>query len=234
MAARGEIKPGPDCAIFADTKDEGAATYAHLDWLCSVLPFPVHRPTRGQLSVALFSGDDEARIPAFVKGSGLSKRQCTRNFKIRVIRRQIRAALGLSRYSYIPAGAVEQWIGISLDEADRIKPSGVRYIENRWPLIELRMRRRDCASWLWDRYQRIVPKSACVYCGFQSDGQWRERSAEDFEQACQVDDKLRSPENVVRFRGALYLHRSCRPLREVEFDAQGDFFSNECAGVCGV
>ena len=43
MAARGELTPMPDIAIFADTGWEPAAVYDHLDWLRSgeVLPFPV-------------------------------------------------------------------------------------------------------------------------------------------------------------------------------------------------
>ncbi len=233
MAAHGEVEM-PACAIFADTQDEGADTYAHLDWLCSVLPFPVHRPTRGCLSEALFSGDDEARIPAFIKGSGLANRQCTRNFKIRVIRRQVRELLGVGPKAYIRPGAVEQWIGISIDEADRIKPSGVGFMVNRWPLIERRMTRQACKLWLWQRYKRVAPKSSCVYCAFQSEAQWRHRGPVDFKKACAVDDRLRSPENIARFRGQLFLHPSCRPLAEIDFTAQADLFGNECEGVCGV
>lgn len=244
MAAHGDISPMPDCGIFADTQDEGAATYAHLDWLCSVLPYPVHRTSRGHLSAALFAGDDQARIPAYVEGSGLAKRQCTRNFKIRPIRAEGRRQLGLGPRSYIAPGAVEQWIGISTDEADRMKPSGVSFMVNRWPLIEAGMDRAACVRWLWDHYRRRAPKSSCVYCAFQAPEQWLRRKTEapdDFAAACAVDAALRSPANVARFRGKLYLHRSCQPLDQIDFLAivgdrsrQGDLFSTECEGVCGV
>ena len=55
MAAHGDVGPMPDCAIFADTGDEPAAIYEHLQWLSSpnVLPFPVHVATRGALERAL-------------------------------------------------------------------------------------------------------------------------------------------------------------------------------------
>src|SRR3546814_11279254 len=111
------------------------ATYQHLERLRSSLPFPVSVVTHGRLSEALFAGDDEARCPAFVKGSGLSVRQCTRNFKIRPIRREVRRLLGKPGRAYIAPGSVEQWIGISLDEADRMQPSGVRFLVNRYPQI---------------------------------------------------------------------------------------------------
>jgi hypothetical protein len=34
-----------------------------------------------------------------------------------------------------------------------------------------------------------------------------------------------------------YVHRSCKPLDEVDFEPtrdQGDMFGNECEGMCGV
>ena len=49
MAGGGEIKPMPDCAIFADTQFEPQGVYEHLDWLETQLPFPVHRVTEGNL-----------------------------------------------------------------------------------------------------------------------------------------------------------------------------------------
>lgn len=239
MAARREITPMPNCAIFADTKDESRDTYDHLRWLSTMLPFPIIRTTKGHLSGELFAGYEGARIPAFVEGSGMSKRQCTREFKIRPIRRQVREFLGVGPRSYIVAGSVSQWIGISCDEADRMKPSGVNFIVNRWPLIEMGMTRRSCAKWLKENYNREVPKSSCVYCAFQSDAQWLERKENDpdgFAKACAVDEELRSPGNVARFHGRLFLHRSCEPLVQIDFSAKlrGELFSAECEGVCGV
>lgn len=250
MAAHGEITPMPDCAIFADTQDEGADTYKHLVWLRAQLPFPVYTPTKGRLSDALFSGDDAARIPAYVEAGGLAKRQCTRNFKIRVIRRDVRRVLGVSQHGYIAPGAVSQWIGISTEEADRMKPTGVRFMVNRWPLIEAGMSRDDCMAWMNKHYGRKAPKSSCVYCAFQSPEQWLNRrlsAPDDFAHACGVDDRMRSPENVIRFHGKLFLHASLMPLRDVDFASivdertrkretgkTLDLFSNECEGVCGV
>ena len=49
MAAKGEIGPMPDCAIFADTQAEPDSVYRWLDWLETQLPFPVHRVTKGNL-----------------------------------------------------------------------------------------------------------------------------------------------------------------------------------------
>ena len=41
MAAKGEITPMPNIAIFADTQAEPKSVYEHLEWLKKQLPFPV-------------------------------------------------------------------------------------------------------------------------------------------------------------------------------------------------
>jgi hypothetical protein len=242
MAAHGEIGPMPDAAIFADTGDEPEAVYEHLRWLMSanVLPFPVHTCSAGRLSKALFAGDESARVPFFTR-TGMKQRQCTRNFKLRPIRRKVRELLGRSQ-GRIPALAVEQWIGISVDESWRMKPSGVGYAKNRWPLIEARVSRRDCLAWLDARGYPKPPKSACVYCPYQSDAEWRGRRdgpTVDWELAKSVDQRLREPSQVARFRGELFAHRSLKPLSEVDLSTPEDrgqlnLFLNECEGLCGV
>lgn len=240
MAAHGEIGPMPDFAIFADTGDEPEAVYEHLRWLSSpnVLPFPVVNVSQGKLSEELFSGNDMARVPFFVGAGGISNRQCTRNFKIRPVRREIRNLLGVGPRGYVKPGAVEQWIGISTDEAMRMKPSGAAYIVNRHPLIEKRMSRGDCIQWLRRNSYPVPPKSACVYCPYQSNAQWRAKDPASMAQAVIIDRNLRTPENVERFRGELYVHPSRKPLDQVDFSTPEDngqlnMFLHECEGMCG-
>lgn len=244
MAAHGELGPMPDCAIFADTQDEPPAVRDHLNWLMSpnMLPFPIHVVTSGKLSEALLAGDDEARVPFFVGKGGLSKRQCTRNFKIRPIRRKVRELLGVGPRGYIPPAAVEQWIGISTDEIIRVRPSGFRFIENRHPLIEARMSRRDCVAWLKRNGYPEPPKSSCFYCPYKSNDQWRELRDKDpasFAAAVDLDRRLRAPDQVERFRGELFVHRSLVPLDQADLSTpeergQLNLFLNECEGMCGV
>lgn len=243
MAGLGELTPMPIAAIFADTGDEPKAVYQHLAWLATKLPFPIHLTRRGErtLSQALLDGDDAARIPAFVKGSGLSGRQCTRNFKLRPIRQEVRRLLDKGPRDFIPTGSVEMWVGISTDESWRMKPSGAGYIVNRFPLIEAGMSRQECKRWLLAHGFPIPPKSACRYCPYQDDARHLERQRtdpEDHQRNIDLDEALRTPENIARFRGELYLHRSRRPLAEVDFALGGkdqqDLFLNECEGMCGV
>lgn len=250
MAAAGEITPMPDAAIFADTQDEPKEVYAHLEWLCSMLPFPVHIVSRGKLSQRLLEGDNAARMPFFVKGGGLGMRQCTREYKIRPIRQKIREILGVGRREYIAPASVACWIGISTDEADRQKPSGVRFIVNRNPLLEdgTLMSRKACAAWLWKRYQRVAPKSACKQCPYQGPERLlhlKQSDPEAFAELVEFDEALRTPEQIKRFRGELFVTQWRIPLVQIDLVGivanrekhkvdQLELFSQECEGMCGI
>ena len=242
MAARGEI-PAPDCAIFADTGDEPRAVYEHLAWLMSpgVLPFPVHvvKCSRS-LKTALLAGDEDgARIPWFVGKGGMGGRNCTRDWKIRPIRRKIRELLGVSPRGYVAPYSVESWIGISTDEIERVGPSGCRFIHNRHILIEARKSRQGCYTWLEERQYRRPPKSRCKYCPYQGNVGWRDlrENTEEWDETLELDGWLREPAQVARFHGEVFLHSSRVPLGEADLSPvakEDDLFSHECGGNCGV
>lgn len=257
MAAHGEITPLPDGAIFADTRSEPRAVYEHLRWLASpnVLPFPIHIVSKGNMRDHVVearnsTGQRFVTIPAFTRAKkpgryriGRTRRQCTKEFKIEVIEAEVRRHLGLKPRQRGPRQiSVTQWIGISTDEASRMKPAGKRYTQNRWPLIELSMSRWDCKRWLVKNDYPVPPKSSCTFCPYHNDAYWRDLKLNDVEawlDALEVDEALRSNERSDRFQQHLYLHRSGQPLADVDFRSledlgQGDLFGNECEGVCGV
>lgn len=250
MAAHGDIGPMPDAAIFADTKWEPAPVYAHLQQLTERLPFPVHIVSAGDLLADILarrntSGGRYASVPWFIRNpdgtEGMGRRQCTSEYKLKPIMWKLRELLGVSRTGRVRAGAVEQWIGISADEASRMKPAKQRYITNRWPLVERHMTRRDCLDWMRKHGYDDPPKSACIGCPFHNAAAWRtmrkERPA-DFQHAIEVDGALRQGETR-GILGAEYMHRARIPLRDAvdippgRLDEQ-NLFENECEGICGV
>lgn len=95
-----------------------------------------------ELFVSKKSGNTyrKSYIPAFIKGAGMLWRKCTRDFKITPIIRESRK-LGNIKRGQKTIGVVT-WIGISLDEVHRMKPSQKAWIEHRWPLVEMKMSRR--------------------------------------------------------------------------------------------
>jgi len=239
----------PDCAIFADTGAEPVAVYDHLDKLVDMLPFPIHRVMAemgplGEAVLAAYRGErPRSASPPFFTANpvGMLPRQCTKEAKVRPIVAAIRVMLGVAPRAKVPAGiVVEQWLGISTDEAHRMKPAENEWITNRWPLIEADMSRRDCLRWLERAGYPKPVKSACVWCPYHDDAAWRTMKAEqpdDFAVAVAFDAAIR--QGGPGMLGQVYVHRSCKPLDQVDLRSwkergQRDLFGEECEGMCGV
>lgn len=247
MAAHGEITPMPDAAIFADTGWESKATYDHLQWLESQIPFPLVRVQRKGLDLGAFSIATahknlagRSTVPFYViEPVGMMAKQCSKEFKTRPVQKYVREQmLGLSPGERGPKEvAVIQWLGISTDEASRQKDCELKYIQNRWPLCDLGMNRSDCLAWLEAKGYPVPPKSSCIFCPFKSDSHWieiREAGNGDWEKAIAFDDAIRP--GFEGMTGAAFVHRHRVPLNEVVFqsDIQTNMFENECEGVCGI
>lgn len=249
MAAHGEV-PMPDCAIFADTQWEPAEVYAHLRWLISVLPFDVAIVSQGNIREGLrerrnTTGGRFAVIPWHTvnpDGShGLGRRQCTSEYKLTPIMHEVRRRVGAPGHAYIAPGTVDVLIGISLDEAQRIRHARQRYMVNRYPLIDMRMTREDCLRWL-DRHGYPRPgKSACIGCPFHGNDYWRDlrdNRPVEWADAVDADRLLRTGDNARGIRAIQFMHPQRVPLDEVDLsikiDPQLDLFNNECEGMCGV
>lgn len=239
--------PMVDCAIFADTGWEPKAVYDHLNWLEGILPFPVHRVTEGNIKDHIVrnknsTGQRFATVPWFTENGGMGRRQCTREFKVTPIEKRQRQLLGYAPRKRIPAGSAEVWIGISTDEALRMKPARNAWQVNRWPLIEMGMIRRDCLRWLQERQYAPPPKSSCIGCPYHSNTHWRamrDEAPDEWQDAVETDKLLRHGGTGRGMKQFQYMHRSLRPLGEVDLrnhDERGqpDLFNNECEGVCGV
>lgn len=252
MAARGDIGPMPDVAVFADTGWEPQAVYDWLDWLTAQLPFPVIRarrdgPDLGALALMLASGEQPLKgspaIPPYHlhNPTGMFPKQCSKEFKTRVVGKEIRRLLGLDPKQRASASVtVEQWIGISRDEVQRVKNAEQSFVVNRWPLIEAGMSRGDCLQWMQERQYPLPPRSSCVFCPFKRNDEWRhlrDQQPDDWKRAVEFDAAIRTMPGL---EGECYLHRDRVPLSEVDLstaEEQGQQilgFIEECEGICGL
>lgn len=233
-------------AIFADVGGwESPAVYAHLDWLETQLSYPVYRVSHGDLRgnyiKSVQGGPRAASIPVFTSSGGVIMRQCTTDYKINPIRKKLRELLGVEPGKRVPKNQhVTQYIGISIDEAARMKPSRDKWVTNTWPLIDHSMSRADCLKFFADRYPtRTLCKSSCIGCPYHSDSVWRDMKLNDpasFADAVDFDKQIRTPKNLT---DQLFLHRSRKPLDEVDFRnledmGQLNMFNDECEGMCGI
>ena len=253
MSEHGELPP-LDLAVFADTGAEPASVYRWLDWLEAQLSYPVRRVMLKQ-GLELAGGDRRVSAAGrkYVKcavplwtvvngqpGGGLP-RHCTLDYKIAPVARAIRSVEPRWRQKGV---VVRQWLGISTDEAHRMKPSRRRYIENWWPLIERRMSRGACLQWMKEKGYPEPPRSSCVFCPYHSAAEWdrlQSEEPEEYERAAKYEDRMRAA-----FRdhsiGDVFVSKLGKPLREIDWRAIVDTgqmslfgeWGNECEGMCGL
>ena len=184
------------------------------------------------------------------------RRECTSNYKIKPIQRRIKELLG--RPADKPIRSAEplacSWLGISADEWIRVKPSDVRWLSKRHPLIdratkdgpephERWMSRQDCIAWLTSHGYPVPPRSACTFCPYRSAAEWEalRASPEDWNEAVAIDRLIRdmpAQERAgLRKGGRLYVNVNRRPLEELALGGpvdQSDLWAGECEGMCGI
>lgn len=157
LAREGMIEP-LDYAIFADTGEEPAAVYAHLEWLKSLGTPPIMVCSAGKLGDDLIAGRNSAgnqrkkgrftSIPAYTGPAqrdgeprqvsacevGKLQRQCTAHYKIEPVQQCIRRELfGLKPRQHVKAHMrVVQVFGLDDGEPARIRKVKARLAEIAW------------------------------------------------------------------------------------------------------
>ena len=219
-----------------------------LDRLEKAVSIPIVRAQKGNIIQDLLTAPKGrfVSVPFFLKhadgSQGMGRRQCTREYKIDVVQKAIRLRLG-----YEPRKRVKHQvnvnIGISIDEASRMKPSQVGWMTNVFPLIELGLSRADCQKYVEATGLGKAPKSACYICPYRSNEGWKQlhdEEPETFKKAVDFDVALRQGGTAACNKGMnaqQYLHRNLVPLSELPFtkdSRQLDLFDNECEGMCGL
>lgn len=187
MSALGDMAhiPPLDGVIFADTGWERKATYHTLEFYSQWLRdrgVTVHVVTAGNVRVE--GAEEHVHIPFWSESGGPLARECTRHFKITPIKHQIRRLLGFhpSNPPHPRPGSVEQWQGISLDEYTRMKASRVKYMVHRFPLVEKRLTRTDCADYLAAHGLPVPIKSSCIGCPYRASSEWLDMKANDADE----------------------------------------------------
>jgi hypothetical protein len=219
MACEGQERI--DAAIFADTGWEPWWVYEHLGHLEDVAKaagIPVYRVSAGDLRADALANKTASWMPLYSVGpDGVEKlkRQCTRNYKIRPIRRKARELSG--------GKPIQQLVGISLDEYERIRDSDVKYITNVYPLIEQRMTRADCVAWLQAREYPVPRKSSCIACPLRTAAEWRDIQADktSWADAVDFDERIRRVRDRTRLQ-EVFVHREGIPLADVDLRTEQD------------
>lgn len=113
----------------------------------------------------------------------------------------------------------EQWIGFSTDELSRVSGKGdTRYSRSVHPLLTLGMSREQCIAYLNHNGWASVAKSACTFCPYHGNREWRQMRNTDpqsWKEAVAFDEAYRVGAGM---KGERFLHASCKPLGEATID----------------
>jgi hypothetical protein len=120
----------------------------YLEFLKKVLPYPIYKVSKGNITEDMINSiNNNTKFPTapfftqnVITGKkGMLRRQCTSDYKIQPIKKKLRELCNIGYKKHFPKDKyIEQWIGISTDEIQRMKPSRDPYILNRHPLIEIK------------------------------------------------------------------------------------------------
>lgn len=202
-------------------------------------------------------------IPAFTSNpdgsKGILRRQCTDEYKIESVNHYVRSTIyGLNPKQWMPKGT-RFVMGITLEEMRRINTPYQSRTINVYPFLNLetckytkpnvkyissdiyqycyRWMRSDCTSFIQSVGLPVPPKSACKFCPFLSDAEWKdmqENDPEDFKESVEVDKAIRNSTSK-GVSNPIYLHKSCQPLDQVDFDkTQTSIEYEDCSGHCGI
>ena len=248
-----------DYAIFVDTGREKKKTLEYLEYLQewqqknNGIPIVVVR--KKNLYKDLLEGENStgqrfSSIPAFTKNvdgtKGMLRRQCTNEYKIEQVDKEIRKLYGLRPGQWTPKTYLYK--GISLDEIERLSVPKKKWKISMYPFVGYavtakttdkidtpRMTRLEIVSWYIRHGLPIPPKSSCVFCPYQSDASYldmKQNEPEDWQAAVRIDKAIRNSTKK-GIKNELFLHESLKPLDQVEFKSGApDLWHGECSGNC--
>jgi hypothetical protein len=166
-------------------------------------------------------------IPFYTSPDGAPlRRQCTNMYKIQPCRRKIRELcnMRIDGKGRSPKGAVKLLLGISYDEAERMKDSTANYIVNDFPLVDMKFSRKSCIDYISNLGLPVPQKSSCVCCPYQGAARWKQvkdEYPEDWKDLVAFDNEHRhAPKSMVdRGHGCdLFLWKKLVPLEEVDWE----------------
>jgi len=189
MSIRGDL-PRADLYVFADTGDEPQEVYDHVEWMSARMKeaglnfMTVTRDGYGSISEHVVGNASIGKRgismpPMYVAttdgGTMPVRRGCTFDFKAKPLDKAIKKHFNIPRRKKgkpYDGPVVEHWLGISLDEAQRMKESQVPWRKFVYPLVDRFIKRVDCNRYL-AKHGIKAPRSACHYCPFHSNNEWR-------------------------------------------------------------
>jgi hypothetical protein len=234
----------PDIVIFADTKSEPHFVDDYIlkvsEYVKRTYDVELITVSAGSLKADIKNnsntGERVASLPLFMSNGGMINRQCTFDYKINPVNKYLKKTIEIGRKKKGSEPVVNRMFGYSLDEIERCKVSSDWWAVNDHPLVMNRLYRHEVINYINKNHPELKnpPRSACYFCPFHSDVYWRElkkKYPDVFKEACKIDEMIRIKDNL---KYECYVHRSLKPLSEIDFSTTQLEIFGECEGYCGV
>jgi hypothetical protein len=172
-------------------------------------------------------------IPVRMNGSGApGRRSCTADFKIKVVDKWLRE-------NGAKVQGAKVGLGISLDEFQRVKPNldpdTMKWKENAFPLIDLRITRQDCMNIIQEAGLPIPPKSSCYFCPYHRLERWqemRQSEPELFQKSADLETLVNERRQMLGL-DPVWFTRKLKPLEQATSELrQRSMFDEEDDDVC--
>lgn len=225
----GEL-PRPHIAFMIDTGRERASTWPFVEGFIrpalSSVGLDLQIVKAEQFARLDVYWNDTMLLPGYTNQSGeVGKLSpfCSGKWKRDVAERWLRS-IGVER--------CRNWIGISRDEAMRIRAQHRLWLELWYPLIfATPMTRESCVDLIRGQgWKGQIPHSSCYMCPNHSDAEWIDMKLNwptDFAAACALEAEARIKDPH------FFLHPSCVSLNQVDFFAQHTMFAERgCTAGC--
>lgn len=160
---------------------------------------------------------------------GKMPRQCTCDYKIKVMERYVRYELlgykPRQRAKWWDVHAHEMHMGIMAEEARRARESRQTLFVNKYPLVEMGWTRADCFRYNKETWGIETFASSCVFCPFHTRFFFdflREHDPTGYALALHVDELMERNQAVPPLKSALFLTKTHQRLRELKAEDCAD------------
>lgn len=230
--------PVYDAVIFCDLHGEPSWVYTQADFaakLCAKAGIPFYwldADLYGDFT-RNFGTARVSSIPFWTLGEdgrkGRMPRQCTYDYKIKVIEKFVRYELlcyqPRQRAFPLDIHAHGLHMGIMWEERRRAKPSRQTLFVNRYPLVSMGWTRPMCYAYNRDVLGIQTRASCCLFCPFHTNFFYRH--IEVYEPSCyicalRVDELVETHQAHPPLKSQLFLSKSRKRLRDLTSDDCGD------------
>lgn len=153
---------------------------------------------------------------------GKMMRNCTLEYKINLIQKYVRwELLGYRKGQHIKPEdlkAHEMHIGFSYEERQRCRENPHKMFVNVFPLVDMKLERKDNYAYIKDVWRLDTKASACSFCPFHRNfffQHLKETAVQEYKDLVAFDELLEKEQPNTKITSKLYISRSRKRIKDL-------------------